>query len=239
MKRDITVASGGTDNHIVLLDVFSSVGLTGRQAESVLLDGGVVTNRNSIPDDPNGAWYASGIRMGTPALTTLGMGTAEMDEVADIIASLLKAAEPTTTKSGAPVEGQVHPRRVRIRRCRQRCAELLSRFRLYPQVDLPVLVTSRITEVEVRRNLARLLDGSALSNARVQFSQDLDAFALVGLDPTTCNEAARIAETTSCRSLDAIHLASALRAGAATTVLTFDVRQAQVARSLGLAVAGS
>jgi uncharacterized protein len=103
----------------------------------------------------------------------------------------------------------------------------------------PVLVTSRITEVEVRRNLARLLDGSALSNARVQFSQDLDAFALVGLDPTTCNEAARIAETTSCRSLDAIHLASALRAGAATTVLTFDVRQAQVARSLGLFVAGS
>jgi predicted nucleic acid-binding protein len=102
-----------------------------------------------------------------------------------------------------------------------------------------VLVTSRITEIEVRRNLTRLLDGAALSDARRQFSQDLDSFALVGLDPTTCAEAARIAETTLCRSLDALHLASALRAGAATTVLTFDVRQAQVARSLGLAVVGS
>lgn len=103
----------------------------------------------------------------------------------------------------------------------------------------PVLVTSRITEIEVRRNLARLLEGSALSDARRQFSQDLDAFALVGLDPTTCAEASRIAETTSCRSLDAIHLASATRAGPTTTFLTFDIRQAQVARSLGLSVVGA
>jgi uncharacterized protein len=103
----------------------------------------------------------------------------------------------------------------------------------------PVLVTSRLTEIEVRRNLSRLLDGSSLTDARSQFSLDLDAFALVGLDPTTCNEAARIAEVTLCRSLDALHVATALRAGQNTTVLTFDVRQAQVARSLGLAVVGS
>ncbi|MFP3907818.1 MAG: glycine hydroxymethyltransferase [Acidimicrobiales bacterium] len=136
MKRDITVASGGTDNHIVLLDVFSSVGLTGRQAESVLLDGGVVTNRNSIPDDPNGAWYASGIRMGTPALTTLGMGPAEMDEVADIIASLLRAAEPTLTKSGARSKAKYTLEAEVVAEARTRCADLLSRFRLYPEVDL-------------------------------------------------------------------------------------------------------
>ena len=49
-------------------------GLTGRQAESALLDAGVVTNRNSVPRDPNGAWYTSGIRLGTPALTTRGFG---------------------------------------------------------------------------------------------------------------------------------------------------------------------
>lgn len=103
----------------------------------------------------------------------------------------------------------------------------------------PVLVTSRLTEVEVRRNLARLLEGSALTATRRQFGADLDVFALVSLDAVTCNEAARIAEQTLCRSLDALHLASALRVGPATTVLTFDLRQAQAARNLGLAVVGS
>lgn len=103
----------------------------------------------------------------------------------------------------------------------------------------PVLVTSRLTEVEVRRNLARLLDGEDLIGSRRQLSGDLDAFALVSLDAVTCNEAARIAETTLCRSLDALHLAAASRAGPATAVLTFDIRQAQVARGLGMTVLGS
>jgi predicted nucleic acid-binding protein len=62
---------------------------------------------------------------------------------------------------------------------------------------------------------------------------------LVALDATTCREAARIAESTGCRSLDALHLASALRAGPATTLLTFDLRQEQVARDLGLRVVGA
>lgn len=102
-----------------------------------------------------------------------------------------------------------------------------------------VLVTSRLTEVEVRRNLARLLDADSAQAAKRTFNQDLDAFALVSLDATTCSEAARIAEQTLCRSLDALHLSAALRAGSATTVLTFDARQAQAARSLGLAVIGT
>ncbi len=103
----------------------------------------------------------------------------------------------------------------------------------------PVLVTSRLTEVEVRRNLARLLEGADLTARRRQFSTDLDAFALVSLDAVTCNEAARIAEQTLCRSLDALHLASSLRAGRSTTLLTFDQRQAQAARQLGITVVGS
>lgn len=103
----------------------------------------------------------------------------------------------------------------------------------------PVLVTSRLTEVEVRRNLARLLDPSVLTSVRRQFTIDLDAFALVSVDAVTCNEAARIAERTLCRSLDALHLASAVRAGTTTTLLTFDIRQAQVARTLGLSVVGA
>ncbi|EUA50514.1 serine hydroxymethyltransferase family protein [Mycobacterium xenopi 3993] len=73
LRRGARLVTGGTDNHIVLLDV-TSFGLTGRQAESALLDAGVVTNRNTVPADPNGAWYTSGIRFGTPALTTRGFG---------------------------------------------------------------------------------------------------------------------------------------------------------------------
>jgi predicted nucleic acid-binding protein len=103
----------------------------------------------------------------------------------------------------------------------------------------PVLVTSRVTEIEVRRNLARLLDGDAWIACRHQFAVDLDAFALIGLDSTTCNEAAGIAERTGCRSLDALHLGAAVRAGASTTLLTFDIRQAQAARSIGLTVIGA
>lgn len=101
-----------------------------------------------------------------------------------------------------------------------------------------VLVTSRLAEVEVRRNLTRLLRGSPLGVARRQFQSDLDAFALVALDATTCRDAAGIAERTGCRSLDALHLASALRAGRSTTMLTFDLRQGHVARDLGLRVVG-
>jgi uncharacterized protein len=101
----------------------------------------------------------------------------------------------------------------------------------------PVLVTSRITEVEVRRNLSRLLDGAALTASRRTFNADLDAFALVNVDATVCAEAARIGEETLCRSLDAIHLACALRAGRAR-VLTFDIRQADAARAIGLTVVG-
>lgn len=102
----------------------------------------------------------------------------------------------------------------------------------------PVLVTSWLTEVELRRNITRLLAGDELVRTRRLVQSDLDAFALVNLDVATCNEAARIAEQTLCRSLDALHLAAARRAGELTTLLTFDVRQAQAARSIGLAVVG-
>ena len=103
----------------------------------------------------------------------------------------------------------------------------------------PVLVTSRLTEVEVRRNLTRLLDGDDLDRQRQAMAIDLDAFAIVGLDATTMNTAARIAEQTSCRSLDAVHLGAARRAGQATVLLTFDVRQARAARQIGMTVVGA
>ncbi len=130
-KREVTLVTGGTDNHLVLLDVASSYGLTGRQAEQALLEAGVVTNRNSIPADPNGAWYTSGIRIGTPAITTLGMGTAEMEEVADIMATALKATTPASdsqAKYDLPADV--------AQACHDRAEDLLGRHPLYPAVDL-------------------------------------------------------------------------------------------------------
>ncbi|MFZ4519380.1 MAG: type II toxin-antitoxin system VapC family toxin [Microthrixaceae bacterium] len=103
----------------------------------------------------------------------------------------------------------------------------------------PVLVTSRITEVEVRRNLARVCTGEELDRARHQLSVDLDAMALVGLDAATAGEAARVAEATGCRSLDALHVGTALRVGPSTVFCTFDVRQARAAREFGLVVVGA
>ncbi|MDH4148560.1 MAG: glycine hydroxymethyltransferase, partial [Acidimicrobiia bacterium] len=133
-RRGARLVTGGTDNHLVLVDV-TSFGLTGRQAETALLDSGVVTNRNSIPRDPNGAWYTSGIRLGTPALTTLGLGAAEMDEVADIICSVLGAATPAAASSG-PSKAKFLLDAAVVAASRERCAELLSRFPLYPGLDL-------------------------------------------------------------------------------------------------------
>lgn len=102
----------------------------------------------------------------------------------------------------------------------------------------PTLATCRITEIELRRNLTRLLDGEDLIAARRQLQTDLNSFAIVDIDAVTCNMAAGIAEHTLCRSLDALHVAAARRTGESTTFLTFDLRQAQAARSVGLAVIG-
>lgn len=126
--------TGGTENHLVVMDV-GAFGLTGRQAESALLDAGVVTNRNSIPADPNGAWYTSGVRLGTPALTTLGLGTDEFDEVADVIVAALRATEPVTVNSKRSRARYALAADVAAE-CRARCADLLEQYPLYPEIQL-------------------------------------------------------------------------------------------------------
>ncbi|WP_420625092.1 type II toxin-antitoxin system VapC family toxin [Candidatus Poriferisodalis sp.] len=112
-------------------------------------------------------------------------------------------------------------------------------FAIRAMADDPVLVTSHLTEVEIRRHLPRFYEGEELARVRRQLQVDLDEFALVGLDADICSDAARIAEETLCRSLDAIHLAAARRASPSATVLTFDQRQARAARTIGLAVVGA
>ncbi len=134
-KRGGSLVTGGTDNHLVLLDV-SGYGLTGRQAEAALLDAGIVTNRNSVPQDPNGAWYTSGVRLGTPALTTRGLGTSEMDEVASLIDTVLRETTPRATSSGGVSKAQYALDASVAQRVAQQAGDLLADHPLYPSVDL-------------------------------------------------------------------------------------------------------
>ncbi|MEW2347887.1 glycine hydroxymethyltransferase [Streptomyces sp. NPDC006684] len=134
-RRGAKLVTGGTDNHLVLLDV-SGYGLTGRQAESALLDSGIVTNRNAVPQDPNGAWYTSGIRLGTPALTTRGLGAPELDEVAALIDGVLRGTSPGTTKSGKPSKAQYVLADGLAARTAEQAADLLAKHPLYPGIDL-------------------------------------------------------------------------------------------------------
>ena len=135
VSRGATLVTGGTDNHLVLLDV-TSFGLTGRQAESALLDAGVVTNRNAVPADPNGAWYTSGVRLGTPALTTRGFGHDEFDRVAELMIEVLAGTTPGTTSAGAPSKASYRLADGVADRVRAASAELLDKHPLYPGLDL-------------------------------------------------------------------------------------------------------
>lgn len=135
LTRGAKLVTGGTDNHIVLLDV-ASFGLTGRQAESALLDAGVVTNRNSVPNDPNGAWYTTGVRLGTPALTTRGFGHDEFDKVAEMIVDVLTNTEAGTTKAGDPSKATYKLSPGVADRVRAQSAEMLDKHPLYPGLEL-------------------------------------------------------------------------------------------------------
>jgi glycine hydroxymethyltransferase len=86
------IVSGGTDNHLMLVDVFSK-GITGKVAEAALGKAGITVNKNAIPFDQNPPMVASGIRIGTPAVTTRGMRETEMEKIAELIARALRAPE--------------------------------------------------------------------------------------------------------------------------------------------------
>jgi glycine hydroxymethyltransferase len=135
LSRGANLVTGGTDNHIVLLDV-TSFGLTGRQAEFALLDAGIVTNRNSVPRDPNGAWYTSGIRLGTPALTTRGFGHDEFDRTAELIVDVLKNTQPGTTKAGGPSKASYVLADGVADKVKDASAEMLDKHPLYPGLEL-------------------------------------------------------------------------------------------------------
>lgn len=102
-----TLITGGTDNHMLVLDTVKSYGLDGKKAEEVLDAIGVTTNKQIIPDDPNPPLRPSGVRMGTPAATTRGMGEREMDRLAGFMTTALKhpADAEVLSRLKAEVEG--------------------------------------------------------------------------------------------------------------------------------------
>ncbi|MDQ1690646.1 MAG: glycine hydroxymethyltransferase [Pseudonocardiales bacterium] len=134
-RRGGKLVTDGTENHIVLLDV-SSFGLTGRQAESALVDSGIVTNRNSVPQDPNGAWYTSGVRLGTPALTSRGFGAAEFDRTAELIVDVLSAATPSSAASGGVSKAKYDLPAAVAEKTQAAAAEMLDANPLYPGLDI-------------------------------------------------------------------------------------------------------
>jgi glycine hydroxymethyltransferase len=110
------LVSGGTDNHLALVDV-TPLGVTGREAEALLDDVGITVNKNAIPFDQNPPMVASGIRLGTPAVTTRGMGETEMDQIAEYISRVL----------AAPEDGSV------LARVKAEVETLCKKFPLYPE----------------------------------------------------------------------------------------------------------
>ncbi|WP_298705889.1 serine hydroxymethyltransferase [uncultured Veillonella sp.] len=117
IKEGFTIVSGGTDTHVMLVDV-RSCGLTGKVAEFLLDEVGITCNKNTIPFDPESPFVTSGIRLGTPALTTRGLGEEDMKEIASIIADVLKNSEDKAIHEAA----------------RKRVAALCEKYPMYPNL---------------------------------------------------------------------------------------------------------
>ena len=142
LRQGLHVVTGGTDNHLMVVDVAATHGITGRQAEDAVRRCGITLNRNPIPFDPNGPWYTSGLRFGTPAVTTLGMGPAEMTEIAAVVALVLKNIQPATTRSGARDKSKYTLEETIRDQARARVDDLLRSYPVYPEIDLPFLLDS-------------------------------------------------------------------------------------------------
>jgi glycine hydroxymethyltransferase len=92
MKRGMTIVTGGTDNHLMLLDL-RGTGLTGKVLEARLDEAHITANKNTVPRDPESPFVTSGVRLGTPAVTTRGLNTADMDRIAEAICLVAESEE--------------------------------------------------------------------------------------------------------------------------------------------------
>lgn len=103
MARDIRIVSGGTDNHLMLVDL-TNYGLTGKAVEKLLDRANITCNKNTIPNDPQSPFVTSGIRLGTPAVTSRGLNTGDMDQIAEAVALVIKGGEEAIPAAQALVK---------------------------------------------------------------------------------------------------------------------------------------
>jgi len=136
LQRGARLMTGGTDNHLLVVDVAQSFGVNGRQAENALREAGITVNRNTVPFDVNGPWYTSGVRIGTPAMTTLGMGADEMKIIANAVCDLFEGATPAIVeKTGAPSKNRLVLKPERLKGVQGIVKELLENYPLYPEIS--------------------------------------------------------------------------------------------------------
>lgn len=142
IEEGMNIVSGATENHLMLIDV-RSFGLTGRQAAGAMIASNITLNKNAIPFDPNGAISTSGLRVGTPAVTTLGMGPAEMREIAAIFKLVLNNTNAGKIASGPnvgkPSKAVFELDATAQKEAQGRVKTLLDGFPVYPELDLEFL----------------------------------------------------------------------------------------------------
>lgn len=137
LQKGAKLFTGGTDNHLLVIDVKTTYGLTGRQAETALNHAGLTVNRNMIPFDAEGPWYTSGIRIGTPAITTRGFGREEMIEIASLIDLVLTSTNRATVqKTGKPSRARINIEARVLQEVKSRVCQLTGRHPLYPQISV-------------------------------------------------------------------------------------------------------
>lgn len=135
-KRGVTLFGNGTENHLLVANIATSFGITGRQAELALREAMITVNRNAVPFDPEGAWYTSGIRLGTPALTTRGMKENEMDVIAEALVDLLKSVKPAKGEKGDFSRAKVVFDEKILASVRERVSSITEEFPLYPEIEI-------------------------------------------------------------------------------------------------------
>ena len=122
-QRNVKLVSNGTDNHLILVDL-RSIGMTGKKADALVSQINITANKNTVPFDPESPFVTSGLRLGSPAMTTRGMGATEFQEIANIITDKLLNPEDESVQND----------------CLNRVAALCDRFPLYPYLEIPVPV---------------------------------------------------------------------------------------------------
>ena len=121
IDRNFKLVSDGTDNHLILVDL-RCIGMTGKKADSLVSEINITANKNTVPFDPESPFVTSGLRLGSPAITTRGMGATESKEIANIVADKLLNPEDEAIQND----------------CLRRVAALCDRFPLYPYLQIPM-----------------------------------------------------------------------------------------------------